>query len=298
MLNIKKICLNVAVAFILPSAMFAQQAADQAPAAKPNPHMESHIGDLTGHSEAGAQLYYRYCWGCHGARGNGDGENAPYLNILPRNFVAGVFKCRSTPTGTLPLDSDLFNSLYRGFNFTNMPSWRTLTAQNRADLVAFIKTFSSRWVTEKPGDPIAIPTEPTLTVDSIKRGAALFQKLECWKCHGQEGRGDGPSASTLTDSNDQPIRPYNFTSTNRSKCGRTNADLYKIFMTGLDGTPMPSFADVVKPQEAWDLVHYLRTLQYNNASPELALWMSTPEGKAIVEAKKVENTNTGSGVRP
>jgi mono/diheme cytochrome c family protein len=298
MLNIKKICLNVAVAFILPCAMLAQQAADQAPAAKPNPHMESHIGDLTGHSEAGAQLYYRYCWGCHGARGNGDGENAPYLNILPRNFVAGVFKCRSTPTGTLPLDSDLFNSLYRGFNFTNMPSWRTLTAQNRADLVAFIKTFSSRWVTEKPGDPIAIPTEPTLTVDSIKRGAALFQKLECWKCHGQEGRGDGPSASTLTDSNDQPIRPYNFTSTNRSKCGRTNADLYKIFMTGLDGTPMPSFADVVKPQEAWDLVHYLRTLQYNNASPELALWMSTPEGKAIVEAKKVENTNTGSGVRP
>ncbi len=298
MLNIKKTCLNVAVALILPSAMFAQSSADQAPAAKPNPHMESHIGSLTGHSEAGARLYYRYCWGCHGARGNGDGENAPYLNILPRNFVAGVFKCRSTPTGTLPLDSDLFNSLYRGFNFTNMPSWKALTAQNRADLVAFIKTFSARWVTEKPSDPIAIPTEPKLTVESIKHGGELFQKMECWKCHGQEGRGDGPSASTLTDSNDQPIRPYNFTSDNRSKCGKTNADLYKIFMTGLDGTPMPSFADVVKPEDAWDLVHYLRTLQYNNPSPELALWMSTPEGKAIVEAKKVENTNTGSGVRP
>src|SRR2546429_3314835 len=39
---------------------------------------------------------------------------------------------------------------------------------------------------------------------------SLFAKLECWKCHGQEGRGDGPSAATLTDSNDQPIRPYNF----------------------------------------------------------------------------------------
>ncbi len=298
MLNIKKTCLHVAVALILPSAMFAQSSADQTPAAKPNPHMESHIGSLTGHSEAGARLYYRYCWGCHGARGNGDGENAPYLNILPRNFVAAVFKCRSTPTGTLPLDSDLFNSLYRGFNFTNMPSWKALTAQNRADLVAFIKTFSARWVTEKPSDPIPIPTEPKLTVESIKHGGELFQKLECWKCHGQEGRGDGPSASTLTDSNDQPIRPYNFTSDNRSKCGKTNADLYKIFMTGLDGTPMPSFADVVKPEDAWDLVHYLRTLQYNNPSPELALWLSTPEGKAIVEAKKVENTNTGSGVRP
>lgn len=296
-MKIAKFFVNLAIALTFPIVISAQQA-DQAAAAKPNPHMEAHIGKLTGHSEAGAQLYYRYCWGCHGARGNGDGENAPYVTPQPRNFVTAVFKCRSTPTGTLPLDSDLFNTLKRGFNFTNMPSWAALTDQNRADLVAFIKTFSPRWVTEKPGDPIQIPPEPKLTVESIKHGAELFQKLECWKCHGQEGRGDGPSASTLTDSNDQPIRPYNFTSDNRSKCGRTNADLYRIFMTGLDGTPMPSFADVVKPADAWDLVHYLRTLQFNSPSPELALWESTPEGKAIVAAKQVENTNTGSGVKP
>jgi mono/diheme cytochrome c family protein len=296
MLNIKKLSLNVAVLFILPAPLFAQQA-DQPPA-KPSSHMESHIGSLTGHSEAGADLYYRYCWGCHGARGNGDGENAPYVTPTPRNFVAAAFKCRSTPTGTLPLDSDLFNTIGRGFNFTNMPSWAALTSQNRADLVAFIKTFSARWVTEKPGDPIVIPAEPKLTVESIKHGGELFQKLECWKCHGQEGRGDGPSASTLTDSNDQPIRPYNFTSTNRSKCGKTNSELYRIFMTGLDGTPMPSFADVVKPEDAWDLVHYLRTLQVNNASPELTLWVSTKEGAEIVNAKKVRNTYTGSGVKP
>jgi len=260
--------------------------------------MESHIGKLNGHSEAGRQLYYRYCWGCHGARGDGNGENAPYLNILPRNFVAGTFKCRSTPTGTLPTDQDLYNSLVRGFNFTNMPSWAALTDQQRADLVAFIKTFSPRWKTEKPGDIIPIPAEPPLTVNSIKHGQELFQKLECWKCHGNEGRGDGPSASTLTDSNDQPIRPYNFTSDNRSKCGRTNQDLYRIFMTGVDGTPMPSFNDVIKPEEAWDLVHFLRTLQYNNKSPELTLWLSTKEGAEIVNAKKSENTYTGSGVKP
>ncbi len=297
MLNIKKLSLSVAVALILPALSMAQLG-DQGPTAKPNPHMESHVGNLTGHSEAGAQLYYRYCWGCHGARGDGNGENAPYLNILPRNFVAAVFKCRSTPTGTLPLDQDLFNSVGRGFNFTNMPSWAALTAQNRADLVAFIKTFSARWVTEKPGDPIKVPPEPALTVASIQHGKELFRKLECWKCHGNEGRGDGPSASTLTDSNDQPIRPYNFTSDNRSKCGKTNQDLYKIFMTGVDGTPMPSFADVIKPEDAWDLVHYLRTLQYNNKSPELTLWLTTKEGQEIVNAQKVENTYTGSGVNP
>jgi cytochrome c oxidase cbb3-type subunit 2 len=311
--------LAVAVLAVCPLAVFAQQPqseqgsaqpatqpapAQQAPPAEKaaataahNSSMESHIGKYTGHSAAGKQLYYRYCWGCHGFRGDGNGENGPYLNILPRNFVAATFKCRSTPTGTLPLDQDLYNSLVRGLNNSNMPSWITLTSQNRADLIAFIKTFSPRWQTEKPGDPINVPTEPALTLNSIKHGQELFQKLECWKCHGQEGRGDGPSASTLTDSNDQPIRPYNFAAGSRFKCGVTNSDLYKIFLTGVDGTPMPSFGDVVKPEEAWDLVHYLRTLQVNKKSPELALWMSTPEGAAIVSAQRITGTPTGSGIK-
>ena len=88
-------------------------------------------------------------------------------------------------------------------------------------------------------------------------------KLECWKCHGQQGRGDGPSASTLTDSKDRPIVPYDFTTGERFKCGKSNQDLYRIFMTGLDGTPMPSYIDDIKPEQAWDLVHFLRTLQVN-----------------------------------
>src|SRR6195256_3222029 len=267
--------------------------------------MEAHMGKLTGHADAGKQLYYRFCWGCHGFRGDGSGENwlptgsypsMPYLNIQPRNFDGAVFKCRSKPTGTLPTDQDLYNSVGRGFVMTNMPSWISLTNQQRADLIAFIKTFSPRFKSEKPGDPIKVPAEPKVTVESIKHGQELFQKLECWKCHGPEGRGDGPSASTLTDSNEQPIRPYDFASGSRFKCGVSNRDLYKIFMTGLDGTPMPSFADVVKPDEAWDLVRYLRTLQVNHKSPELALWMTTKEGAAIVSAQKISGTPTGSGI--
>jgi cytochrome c oxidase cbb3-type subunit 2 len=268
-----------------------------APALVSAQQLESHVGKFTGHSDAGKQLYFRYCWGCHGFRGDGNGENGPYLNILPRNFVAATFKCRSTPTGTLPTDQDLFNAIERGFNNTNMPSWITLTDQNRVDLIAFIKTFSPRWKNEKAGDAISVPPEPKPTVESIKRGQELFQKLECWKCHGQEGRGDGPSAATLTDSNDQPIRPYNFAAGSRFKCGATNQDLYKIFMTGLDGTPMPSFADVIKPNDAWDLVHYLRTLQVTHKSPELTLWVSTKEGAEIVNAQKIKGTPTGSGIK-
>jgi mono/diheme cytochrome c family protein len=256
---------------------------------------EAHIGRWTGHANAGKPLYYRYCWGCHGFHGDGNGENAPYLNVLPRNFVAATFKCRSTPTGTLPTDEDIFNSITRGFVSTNMPSWFALTDQQRADLAAFIKTFSPRWISEKPGDPIQVPAEPAISLDSIKHGKELFTKMECWKCHGQEGRGDGPAAATLTDNNNQPIHPYDFQSGSRFKCGTTNDDLYKIFMTGLDGTPMPSFADVIKPAEAWDLVHYLRTLQITHKSAELRLWENTPEGAEIVKVSKPTGTPTGSG---
>ena len=267
---------------------------------------EIHVGKVTGHADAGKQLYYRFCWGCHGFRGDGNGENwlptgsyatEPYLNIEPRNFIAATFKCRSTPTGTLPTDEDLYNSVGRGFVNSNMPSWISLTGQQRADLVAFIKTFSPRWKNEKPGNPINVPPEPKPTIESIKHGQELFQKLECWKCHGQEGFGDGPSASTLTDSNDQPIRPYNFAAGSRFKCGATNQDLYKIFMTGLDGTPMPSFADVIKPDDAWDLVHFLRTLQVTHKSTELALWESTKEGAQQVASRRVNGTPTGSGIK-
>jgi cytochrome c oxidase cbb3-type subunit 2 len=257
---------------------------------------ESHIGKWTGHADAGKPLYNRYCWGCHGSHGDGNGENGPYLNLLPRNFVAATFKCRSTPTGTLPTDEDLFNAITRGLVNSGMPAWDELTDQQRADLVAYIKAFSPRFKSEKPGDPIQVSAESAVNLDSLKHGKELFTKLECFKCHGDQGRGDGPAAAALTDNNSQPIHPYDFESGTRFKCGTTNSDLYKIFMTGLDGTPMPSFADVMKPAEAWDLVHYLRTLQVNLKSPELTVWEGTKEGAEIVkETKASQGTPTGSG---
>ncbi len=222
---------------------------------------EAHIGNLQGRSSAGKALYRRYCVGCHGAQGNGAGENAAWVDPKPRDFTAGVFKCRSTPTGTMPTDQDLFDAITRGFVTTSMPAWKPLTNQNRADLVAYVKSFSAKWTAGAPGTPIAIPAETNVTIESILHGRELFQKMECWKCHGPAGHGDGPSAATLTDSKDNPIRPYNFAMGSRFKCGVTNEDLYRIFMTGLDGTPMPSFSNVIKPEEAWDLVHFLRTLQ-------------------------------------
>jgi mono/diheme cytochrome c family protein len=223
-------------------------------------NIESHVGNITGHSKDAKGDYRRYCVGCHGELGDGNGENAAWVDPKPRNFQLGVFKCRSTPTGTLPTDEDLFNSIGRGFDRSNMPQWSTFTKQEKTDLVAWIKHFSPRWVGEKPGTPITIPTEPEVTPERIKAGRDVFARVQCWKCHGVLGQADGPSAATLTDDLGRPIAPFNFAEGARPKCGDTDRDIYRIFMTGLDGTPMPSFADNIKPDEAWDLVFYLRTL--------------------------------------
>lgn len=240
-------------------------------APRPGEAQQTRVGAVTGRAAAGQKLYGRYCTGCHGPDGDGQGENAMWIDPKPRDFTAAVFKCRSTVSGNLPTDLDLYNSVTRGFVTTNMPPWVALTPQNRVDLVAYIKTFSRRWQATVVSAPITIPPEPAPTAEGILHGRQLFQHLECWKCHGAAGHGDGPSASTLTDSKDNPIRPYNFSTGSRFKCGSTNQDLYRIFMTGLDGTPMPSFADNLKPEEAWDLVHFLRTLQPLR-TPEAAIW--------------------------
>jgi mono/diheme cytochrome c family protein len=221
---------------------------------------DSKIDGLTGNAKAGKALYRRYCITCHGPHGDGAGEGAPHLDPKPRDFTKAAFKCRSTPSGSLPTDADLYNTISRGIYNSGMPSWLPLTRQQRADLVAFIKTFSTRFKEEPPVPPVTIPPEPPTSAESIKRGAALFQSMNCWSCHGKEGRGNGPSALTLTDSKGNPIRPFDFTHGTHFKCGTTPSDLFKDLATGLDGTPMPSFSDSLKPDQLWDLVHYIQTL--------------------------------------
>lgn len=221
---------------------------------------ESHIGNITGHAKDAKSDYRRYCVVCHGELGDGNGESFPWVDPKPRDFQLGVFKCRSTPTGTLPTDEDLFDTIARGLDRSNMPQWSTFTKQQRADLVAWVKHFSPRWTNEKPGTPIQIPAEPEVTAERIKAGRDVFARVQCWKCHGVLGQANGPSSSTLTDDLGRPIAAFNFTEGARPKCGDTDRDIYRIFMTGLDGTPMPSYADNIKPDEAWDLVFYLRTL--------------------------------------
>jgi mono/diheme cytochrome c family protein len=36
--------------------------------------------------------------------------------------------------------------------------------------------------------------------------------------------------------------------------------MFRDLVTGLDGTPMPSFVGAMSADQRWDVVHYIRTL--------------------------------------
>jgi mono/diheme cytochrome c family protein len=219
----------------------------------------SSADEKAGDAKHGKVVYERYCLSCHGALGNGAGEVAEWITPKPRDYREGTFKWRSTPSGQLPLVSDLEKTIEDGVYGTYMPTWYAIGHRNRLDVIAYIQTFSDRWKTAKPGVPITIPPEPPYTEESVKRGRAIFERSNCAACHGEHALGDGPSAHDLKDDWGNPIVPYDLTQ-GHIKCGDTGPDIYKVFMTGLDGTPMPSFADSIKPDEAWDLVHYIQSL--------------------------------------
>jgi mono/diheme cytochrome c family protein len=225
-----------------------------------------------GDVQQGKYTYERYCVSCHGEKGNGQGEFAEWITTKPRDYRQGTFKWRSTPSGSLPTDADLERVLINGLYGTYMPSWNAIGHRARMNVIAYIKTFSPRFAAEKPQAPISIPPEPRYTNESVTRGAAVFKKFNCSQCHGDSGQGDGPSAHELKDDWGNQIVPYDLTQ-GHVKCGNSGSDIYRVFIAGLSGTPMPSFADSISTAEAWDLVHFIQSLSpgyVKNTSGEAA----------------------------
>jgi mono/diheme cytochrome c family protein len=144
---------------------------------------------------------------------------------------------------------------------------------DRRVVVSYIKTFSPRFQTERPGSPIPIPPAPTPTPQLAARGGQMYVQAGCPDCHGDGGKGDGPSAATLKDEWGNQILPSDLNLTRLPRrSGPTPADLYRTIATGLDGTPMPSYADALPPEEIWAIVAHL------DALPLEREWAGLPEG--------------------
>ncbi len=236
----------------------------------------------------GNEVYEQRCVGCHGVKGDGNGLAATFLSPRPRDFTLGAFKFRTTPSGSLPTDGDLFRTVTRGVRWTAMPTWHEIPEKDRMAVIQYVKTFSERWKAEKPGQAQVIPDPPQATAEVLEKGAELFDKAKCWQCHGTEGRGDGPSADELTDDLGFAIRPTDFTK-GQFKGGSHVTDIYRTMTLGLDTTPMPSFADSMTDEERWAISYYVLSLsawsdpltgQKLRLSPETQAALNSPERRA------------------
>jgi len=89
--------------------------------------------------EKGKTLYSTGCASCHGNEGKGDGIAGTSLNPKPRNFTdPNGWKNGSTITG-------IYKTLQEGITGSAMPSFSTLSPEDRFDIIHFIHTFSSSY---------------------------------------------------------------------------------------------------------------------------------------------------------
>ncbi len=237
---------------------------------------------------AGKTVYVKWCAGCHGDNGAGDGAGARRMIPPPRDFTAGLYQIRSTASGELPTDADLLRAIDDGLPGTAMPGWQTrLSDRERRDVLAYIKTFSSFFAdTTLHRTPLVFGGAPGGGggAEALKVGRQFYDSIGCRKCHGDQGRGDGPSAPTLKDDAGHPIFAANLHENWRFNGGGSVQDIYHRLRTGLDGTPMPSFSDLLEQkflsdEQLWRIAQYVRSL-----SPE-----KSPEVRDVIHAPLVNN---------
>jgi len=232
-------------------------------------------GNAPDSAQTGRTVYEQHCAACHGLNGGGDGPAAVWLYPKPRRFNSGLFKIRSTPSGFLPTDEDLFQTITRGMPGSSMPSFTYLSEQARRDAVQYVKYltgyvdasgkrvnfFADAAAKGNVGVPVTVPPEPPVTVTSLAEGQILYSKMNCFTCHGLTGEGMGPSAPGLKDFWGFSLPPRDFNS-GAFRGGHTGRDLYLRVATGLAGTPMPAFDDtMLPPAQRWAVVHYVQSFR-------------------------------------
>ncbi len=252
-----------------------------APLASRPPEDESAI-------EGGRKVYDFRCSPCHGMEGDAQGPVAPYLDPRPRDFTFANFKLRTTKSGELPLDEDLFRTVTRGIPGTAMPSWSLLSEEERWQVVYYVKFLARDWFADETMDPhrtedgetflVEVPAPPKATPELLERGKAAFLRGKCEECHGDNVRGNGTSAGRQFNYLEQRILPADLTKGWKFKGGSRVEDIWKTLTAGWNGTPMPSFIGAFNQDESeadfderWAVAHYISSITRTEPESEETL---------------------------
>ncbi|MEM7357240.1 MAG: c-type cytochrome, partial [Acidobacteriota bacterium] len=222
-------------------------------------------------NELGQQVYTKWCGHCHGDEGDGLGVAASRLKPKPRDFTSGKYKIRMTTTGNIPTDDDLVNAIRKGLYGTSMPAFpETFLSDAEVDaVVAYIKSFSDWFADPELQNPetITIPDPPPYDLEAAQTtGRQVYEETGCARCHGEKGRGDGPSAPTLVDDWGDHIKVADLSQPWTFRGGGSRRDIYRSMSTGFNGTPMPGFHNNLgaTPEESqqrmWAIVDYMLSL--------------------------------------
>jgi mono/diheme cytochrome c family protein len=139
--------------------------------------------------------------------------------------------------------------------------------------------------------PIDVLKAGVASSELIGKGRELY-KGNCAACHGDNGQGDGVSASMLTP------KPRNFHPLDGWKNGSKVSQIYKTLQEGIPGGAMASY-NYLPPEDRFALIHYIRTFASSQPqdSPEdlkqldvtyqLAKGMNTPGQIPIKKAMQI-----------
>ena len=133
------------------------------------------VGGLSAQNgdDLGRVTYDRWCAGCHGVDGAGEGDAAGYMLPRPRDFTQALYQIRTTASGELPTDEDILNIIDVGMPGTTMPGWEELLSGDEKDaLVQYLKTFSRFFSPDEVPQPLDFGSAPRVNDEVLAEDVA------------------------------------------------------------------------------------------------------------------------------
>ncbi|MCU0511244.1 MAG: cytochrome c, partial [Anaerolineae bacterium] len=213
----------------------------------------------------GAALYAQHCTACHGLDGAGQGE------LVLNGQVPAMPSFLDDAHVGAKLPDDYYQIVTAGNLERLMPPWRdTLTEQERRDVSLYV--YSLRY-----------------TAAQQEEGRSLYA-LECARCHGPDGRGDGEemvaSGRGAFDMTDLSQMLY-----------LSDESMLTTLREGV-GETMPAYADDLSTAQMRAVIAYVRG--FSRAQPAAPAPESTEAARpASVSIRgRVTNGTTGGTVPP